>query len=167
MSPKKPWLRTRLALAHFFALSLAGCLYPELTGLRTDGPPDVQHAHDEGPVETIPTFHQCTQAMYVDRSGAGDERTITFGVGSNPFSYSPPCMTIAAGQTVRWMGTFTSHPLEHGVSPADMGAGSPNTPIPRLTEGAMVDVVFPTAGTYPYFCQMHHLAGMTGVIHVR
>lgn len=157
------------ALLACAALASTGCLYPELTPLRMDRPEagaDDAHAHDDAG-ETIPMFHQCTTEMYADRSAPTAERTIEFGGATTPFSYSVPCMIIAAGQTVRFQGSFIGHPLEHGVSPADMNAGSPNTPIPRLSEGMMTDVTFPTAGTYPYFCQMHYLAGMTGVIHVR
>lgn len=161
------------ALLATAALASAGCLYPELTPLRMDrtdtGPAD-EHMHDDAAAESgaaIPMFHQCTVPMYIDRSAPTAERLIEFGGATFPFSYSVPCMIISAGQTVRFQGSFLGHPLEHGVSPADMDAGSPNNPIPRLSEGMMTDVTFPTAGTYPYFCQMHYLAGMTGVIHVQ
>ena len=170
----KKLARSLAALLATTALGSTGGLYPELTPLRMDrvetGPDDA-HMHDDDAGadagETIPLFHQCTPEMFADRSAPDAERTITFGGATTIFSYSVPCMTIAAGQTVRFEGSFLGHPLAPGISPTDLTAGSPNSPIPQLSEGMMTDVTFPTAGTYPFFCQMHFLTGMTGVIHVR
>lgn len=129
------------------------------------------------PNDAGPTTNGCTAAMFVDRTAPAAARTVGFGgaEGSGPFTYSPRCMTVAAGQTVTFTAgstsTFGVHPLSPGTADAmgtQVDGGSPNTPIPRVTDGnmRMVTVTFPTAGTYPYFCEFH-APGMAGVIQVR
>lgn len=118
-------------------------------------------------------FNGCTDSAFVDRTAAGASRVVGFaGIGgSTTFGYAPKCMTIAVGQTVTFMGasSFGVHPLAPGTSPSNATAGSPNNPIPRLSDGSMTmtTVTFPAAGTFPYLCQAHFQAGMVGVIRVR
>lgn len=119
-------------------------------------------------------LNRCATAAFVDRSAAGASRVVGYGgaSGSSTFTYSPPCITIAAGQSVTFSGgataSFGVHPMSPGVlnSPA---AGSPGNPIPRVTDGNVreVTVAFPTAGTYPYVCEAHAAGGMVGVVRVR
>lgn len=119
-------------------------------------------------------YNNCSAAMFVDRSAAGASRTVGYGgaLGSGLFAYSPSCITIAAGQTVTFSGGTTTnfgvHPLAPGVLNA-LTAGSPNNPIPRLSDGSRAEttVTFPTAGTYPFVCEAHASAGMVGVVHVQ
>lgn len=112
----------------------------------------------------VATIHGCTAAMYVDRGGAGDTRTIAFG-GIQGSSYSPKCMTVAVGQTVTFAGPFNSHPLRGGSVAGDP-AGASSNPITNTDTGSDATFTFTSPGLYPYFCQFHQ-PGMAGVIQVR
>ena len=117
-------------------------------------------------------FNNCTAAMFVDRTAASASRVINYGsAGGSPlFGYWPPCITIAAGQSVTFTGgsatSFSIHPLAPGVLNTPT-AGSANNPIPRTSTGNDLPVTFPTAGTYPYICEAHAAAGMVGVVKVQ
>jgi plastocyanin len=102
----------------------------------------------------------CT--TFTDATAAGASRTVTFTYPS----YSPPCLAVAAGQSVTFSGDFTAHPLEAGVAPGAGGTGSADNPIPSTSTGSSLTVAFPTAGTYPYFCVRHASLGMYGAIRV-
>jgi plastocyanin len=65
---------------------------------------------------------------------------------------------------VTFRGDFSVHPISPGTSPSATTAGTPNNPIVATASGMSLAVSFPTAGTYPYFCEMHYAAGMAGVI---
>lgn len=137
-------------LAATLAFALTGCAYftPQETPARDGG--------------SAP-LHGCASGAFVNARAATASRVVTFGP---TFQFTPKCLTVAAGQTVSFMGFFTGHPLSPGVQGgADAGA-SPNNPIPRTATGMQVDVVFPTAGVFPYFCEMHGAAGMVGIVRV-
>lgn len=150
------------------ALALgAGCgeyFHPTETA-RVDGSVDVV-ARDAPPAAV---YHGCVAAMFVDRSDAASDRTVAFGtVGAMAsLTFRPKCITIAAGQSVTFMGAFGTHPLSPGTGPATTGEGSPANPIPATNSGASLTVRFPAVGTYPYFCTQHVLVGMAGVVNVR
>ncbi len=121
---------------------------------------------DDTPAST-PGFNGCGDADFVDRTAAGADRTVAFGSGANPFAYAPKCITVAAGQAVTFMGDLAVHPLSPGTSPAATTAGTAGNPIARTGTGNMVRVTFASAGTYPYFCELHYAGGMVGVVRVR
>ena len=52
------------------------------------------------------SFNDCSSSQFVDRTAAGASRTIGYGgaSGSELFTYSPKCITIAAGQSVTFTG---------------------------------------------------------------
>ena len=110
------------------------------------------------------TFNGCDTALFQDRTAAAAIRTVSFG-GSG-FVYSPKCILIAAGQSVTFSGAFASHPLRPGVG-STATAGSPNNPITATSMGTTAMFAFPTAGTYPYNCQLHDGSGMNGVVRVQ
>lgn len=109
----------------------------------------------------------CADALFVDRAAAAADRTVAFGVGANPFGYTPKCITVSAGQTVTFAGDFGVHPLAPGASPTAADAGTAGNPIARTTTGASLRVTFARAGTYPYYCESHFAGGMVGVVRVR
>ncbi|MFO0626864.1 MAG: plastocyanin/azurin family copper-binding protein [Polyangiales bacterium] len=108
--------------------------------------------------------HGCEPARFVDRSDAAADRTVSFG-GAVGMAFSPPCLTVAAGQSVRFAGMFAVHPLRPGVvGQSGSGAGSP---IPDTTAGEAVSVTFPAAGVFPFHCGVHGAMGMVGVVRVQ
>jgi len=158
----------RRTLAVSLIAGASSCPYPPIPaefegGSNTDASPDADVN------EVIPEFNGCASERFVDRSDSAAMRIVSFGGrnGSDEFGYAPACITIAAGETVRFSGDFSTHPLSPGTGPHGLNDGTPGNPIPRTPSGSMLDVPFPTAGTYPYFCEMHVASGMAGVVHVR
>ncbi len=122
---------------------------------------------DDAPPASGSALNGCTDALFVDRTATGADRTVTFGTGAAAFAYAPKCITVAAGQSVTFMGDFSVHPIAPGTSPAAPDAGTAGNPIPRAATGSMTQVTFPTAGTYPYYCVFHYAGGMAGAVRVR
>ena len=120
-------------------------------------------AANGGQDAAAPTFNGCTPPMFQNGPRAS---TVSFGgAGGSPlFGYAPPCLRVAAGASVTFAGDFSVHPLSPGTSPTTTTAGSANNPIARTETGTSLAVTFPTAGVYPYFCEMHYAAGMAGVV---
>lgn len=117
------------------------------------------------PGATVPALNGCSGADYVD-SSAADDRTIQ--IAAEGLTFSPRCMVVSVGQTVTWQGSLSAYPLAPG-NPTDAKAGSPNNPIPTVTSDRSVEVTFPIAGTYPYYCQLHSFdsgQGMVGMVYV-
>ncbi len=115
---------------------------------------------------SIPAFNGCTPEMFVTGTSA---TTVSFGgQASSPlFGYAPKCVRITAGESVTFTGDFSVHPVSPGTSPTATTAGSASNPIPLQQTGSSLSVTFPEAGTYPYFCQVHYAAGMSGVVLVQ
>jgi plastocyanin len=119
------------------------------------------------PANTIPDFNGCTAADYDDQSAADAPRLI--GIATQGLTFTPPCLTIKAGQTVRWEGSLSSHPLAPG-NPDDPEAGSADNPILETSSGQSIEFAFPVTGTFPYYCELHAFGngqGMAGVVHVK
>lgn len=153
------WLILLLSIS-MAGVGLAGCGDDDDTADDDDDDSDAGGDDDD---DATSVLHECED--FVDESAEDGDRTIAF----SGTSYTPSCLQIAAGQTVTWEGTFSSHPLTAGVAPSREGdpEGSANNPIPEATNtGESLDVTFPTAGDYPFYCSIHQGAGMYGVIHV-
>jgi plastocyanin len=74
-------------------------------------------------------------------------------------AYTPSEVTIRAGETVSWSGTFSSHPLV-----------SDDALWPTPTTGGTFDFTFNTPGNYRFHCQIHggpNGLGMSGQVHVQ
>ena len=109
----------------------------------------------------------CTAAEYEDFSADDAQRVIEIAAAG--LSFTPPCMTITAGQTVRFEGSLSAHPLAPG-NPDDAAAGSPDNPITATSSGDSVEFAFDAPGTFAYYCELHSFGagmGMAGAIHVR
>jgi plastocyanin len=79
-------------------------------------------------------------------------------INANPaIAYNPQYLTVAPGTTV----TFNFFGVQHGVTFTT--PGSPNNIPPTMN--ASVNVVFPTAGTYNFYCPIHNY--MTGYVTVQ
>lgn len=101
----------------------------------------------------VDTVNGCVD--FVDRSALDADRAISwnFDVASD----IERCLTIRAGQQVRWTGNFSMHPLQGN------GGDSPN-PIGEPAGGDTLDVTFSTSGMFGYICDQH--VEMRGAIQV-
>lgn len=115
----------------------------------------------------IPEFNGCSAEDYVDLSAEDAARVVTIaGAG---LTYTPKCLIVAAGQSVRFEGSLAAHPLAPG-HPDDPSAGTSENPIEETSSGREASFTFERAGTYPYHCTLHSFGagqGMAGTIHVR
>lgn len=105
---------------------------------------------------------KCTDAeLAANAVTDGGTVEITFPTASAPAQYTNHCVTIKAGSSVTFTGSFLNHPLE----PA--GGDEPN-PITK-TDADQPDnklvVTFPNAGSFGYRCEFHPTS-MYGAIRV-
>jgi LysM repeat protein len=78
-------------------------------------------------------------------------------------AYNPPALTISVGQTVLWENMDT---VSHTVSSGTPGNLDNKFRSSTLPPGQTFSFQFTTAGTYPYFCEIHG-ASMVGTITVQ
>lgn len=88
---------------------------------------------------------------------------VMFPVGG--LNYSPACMKIKAGNKVMFMGDLAAHPLRAGEIKDGTPAPDASSPIKSTNAGMMVTFAFPTAGAYPYYCNVNE-PSMAGVVFV-
>ncbi len=96
---------------------------------------------------------------------AGDEVTVTFG-GSD-FRYRPRCLSIAVGDAVHFAGDFALHPMTGGAVLEGVPVRDPRSPLPYSNAGEEATFRADRPGVFPYYCQVHWVIGMNGVIYVR
>lgn len=148
-----PPMRTLRSLMLLVGLASCGSFFSPTPTPRRDAGADVTAAASV-----------CDEASFDDRRDGGAERVITFG-GALGMAYAPRCLTVAPGQSVRFVGSLTTHPLRAGrVGVAGSGAGSPIT---DTSAGDEVSFTFPAAGEFPFHCGVHGAMGMTGAVRVR
>ncbi len=96
------------------------------------------------------------------------QREMGFGCPPFPCRYTPPCVKIKPGRTVRWLGTFSSHPLRAGLVIDGSGENQANNPIPDIDSGTNSGLVsFPDSGTWGFYCNFHFLSDeMKGAVFV-
>ena len=80
--------------------------------------------------------------------------TIQFG-GSLGNTYSPASLTVKVGDTIKWTGSFSIHPLSSTTIPT--GAASWHN-----TSGTSFIYTIKIVGTYKYQCDTHVSVGMVG-----
>jgi plastocyanin len=85
-------------------------------------------------------------------SAQATTHTIQFG-GEVGLNYLPNQLNVSVGDTVRWVGSFSFHPLSSTSVP--QGANSFSS-----SAGSTFSYVVPVAGTYNFHCTVH--AVMTG-----
>jgi plastocyanin len=81
-------------------------------------------------------------------------RVVMFG-GSLGFVYSPSSFTAKVGDTVKWEGAFSTHPLSSTTIPANAASW-------HMGSGSTFSYVITVAGTYNYHCDVHFSIGMVG-----
>ena len=92
-------------------------------------------------------------------AAAGSVYAATVGVSGVNFRYEPAARTIEVGDTVRW--TFSGDP--HTVTSGGPGAPDGTFSSGIKDAGTTYEFRFQTAGTFPYFCEIHP-EQMTGTI---
>ena len=80
--------------------------------------------------------------------------TILFG-GAVGLAYSPNSLTVTVGDTIRWQGDFTFHPLSSTTIPSNATAW-------HSASGTQFDYPVKSPGVYNYQCDVHFSLGMTG-----
>jgi plastocyanin len=128
-----------------------------------DAAADAAIPGDSSVPSVIPTINGCTAAMYTDKSTSTGTQTIVIEGGT--FTYTPKCLIVAKGTTVRWEGSLATHPLKAGPVAGSTG-GTAGSPIVETDTGSSVEFTFANAGTFPYFCTIHAPV-MAGSIHVK
>jgi plastocyanin len=110
-------------------------------------------------------------AAAVPDTSAPTTWTVAVGPKGNHV-FMPSALTVHVGDTVHWVWQDSDHTVTSGTvdsadgafcSPSDVNCGSGVT----SGGGATYDHTFATAGTFPYFCQVHGSRGMTGTIRVQ
>jgi plastocyanin len=79
---------------------------------------------------------------------------VQFG-GNVGYSYSPSSFSATVGDTVKWEGDFSVHPLSSTSVPATAQAWQNGS-------GTSFTYVIKVAGTYNYRCDIHFSSGMVG-----
>lgn len=102
----------------------------------------------------------CDPATAADHT-ADASVTVTFPTGG--LKYSPACIKISAGSSVKFSGDFSSHPLTGGVD----GTADPTSPIADTETGTSATFTFPDAGSFGYYCKFHVGSGMKGAVFVQ
>jgi plastocyanin len=107
------------------------------------------------------TVNGCSEATAEDHT-ADAVTTIAF----SGTTYTPKCVKIAAGNSVKFTGDFAPHPLAGGTASATSKMQDPSSPIPFTASGTEVTVAFPNAGEFGFFCNIHGTVGMLGAVFV-
>jgi plastocyanin len=83
-------------------------------------------------------------------------------------AYTPKCIRVDVGTVVKIDAAYASHPLLGGevVNNAKVPASS-GPFVPITDTGTTKNFTMTTAGTFPYYCDVHALAGMTGAVFVQ
>ena len=79
---------------------------------------------------------------------------VQFG-GSFGFTYSPNSMNVFVGDTIKWQGDFSMHPLSSVSVPT-------GAIVFHQGSGSEFSYIVTTAGMYNYQCDFHFSAGMMG-----
>jgi plastocyanin len=79
---------------------------------------------------------------------------VQFG-GSFGFAYSPNSLSVKVGDTIKWEGSFTTHPLSSTTIPSQAASW-------QNASGTTFIYVVKAPGTYNYQCDVHFSSGMTG-----
>ena len=157
------------ALVLVVALVLAGCVNE--SGVRRSDP---------GALPTSPpmlrgltSLNGCdpatAQAPAIDAAAgavASDAVTVAFGGGVGE-RYRPRCVALEVGGAVRFMGDFGLHPLSGGAVLDGAPVRDPLSPLPFTNAGTEAVFRADRPGVYPFYCEVHWVLGMAGVIYVR
>lgn len=120
-------------------------------------------------VSTICKQGECGQINGCDPTSSMDLTdenavTITFGAGN---AYAPRCIRVATGTELTFEGDFALHPLVGGEVIDNQKQQAASGPfLPLTNSGTSKAVTMGTAGNFGFYCDIHALGGMTGVVFV-
>jgi plastocyanin len=109
------------------------------------------------------TAHTCVAKNTGCDASTADDLT---GSSAVALSWSNPhdcCILVASGTAVSWQGSFSAHPLAGGT-PGSKDASSSITGSDQSGDSATV--TFSSAGSFPYFCEIH-TSSMAGTVIVQ
>lgn len=89
----------------------------------------------------------------------------THTVSQVSLEFDPAEITIAVGDTVRWVWNSLSHTVTSGTDPDDPDVGT-LFDAPLDSSNPEFVFVFDFEADIPYFCRPHYDLGMTGIVHV-
>ncbi|MEP7119727.1 MAG: plastocyanin/azurin family copper-binding protein [Byssovorax sp.] len=114
----------------------------------------------------------CAPATATDLT-ALNSTTINFG-GAFGLNYVPKCIKVKAGSKVVFdgiaVGSFASHPFVGGEVKNGVKIQAASGPFMTLEKDPTISsktYTMTTVGTFPYYCDFHALAGMTGAVFVQ
>jgi plastocyanin len=151
-------MRSSFAFALIAAASLCAGCGDDVTAQQDAGMPDLSTAD-------LSTFNADLAGVHI----------VTVSP-SGALAFAPQMLTIKAGETVLWTWAAASHTVTSGAAAADglfcsasSSSPSPSTCGAETGHGAGFIYIhtFPTAGTFPYFCNVHGAATMSGTITVQ
>ena len=135
-------------------------LHPEMTGTvivvdaAGNAPPPASSPPATQPPATTPAAATPPPATTPRSGGTPAALPMLAQVAMANDLFAPPTITVAVGGTVRWLNNDTR---PHTVTAADKSVDSG-----IMAKGATYERTFPTAGTYPYVCDLH--SNMTGTV---
>lgn len=106
-------------------------------------------------------LNECDAATAEDHTADGETTVTQAGL-----AYGPKCIRIKAGASVKFVSSFAAHPLVGGAVVDGAKVPDPGSPITMTNAGMEATFVFPAAGDFGYYCDIHALGGMTGAIFV-
>lgn len=119
----------------------------------------------------ICTNSVCAQVNGCDLGNATDltgvaSTSVAFG-GVHGLTYSPKCIKVKQGTVVTFNGNFAGHPFVGGeVAGGSKVQASSGPFVPAVSTGMSTPFTMSSTGTFPYYCDVHALAGMTGAVFV-
>jgi len=147
-------------------LLLTGFLWSAGAG-DTTGPDESCQNHAAAPLRIVDQYGRPTPTG--KRDVGSNIFDVTVGPLENELSFAPDTVTIAVGDTVRWTWASDLHSVTSGTSciadgqfcsPDNMNCDSKNL----NNTGFVYEFTFTQPGTYHYFCDLHCIVGMTGVV---
>lgn len=104
-----------------------------------------------------------TSAPDTSTADTSTPTTTTVMVTSNVFT--PSTVTVRVGDTVRWVWGGGIHNVTSGTGCTPNGTFTSG--VPTSDTAFTFSRTFDTAGTFPYFCEVHCSVGMTGTVVVQ
>jgi plastocyanin len=115
------------------------------------------------------TVNGCSIESATDRTGmvAASLTTpieIAFG-GTTGLKYSPNCIKVTMGTKIKFVGTFSSHPLVGGKVVGGVKQPASTGPFTTITNtDTSKEFLMDDCAAYPYYCNVHGGGGMNGAV---